>query len=122
MPNPRKPAAARQSRRLYSVPKPKSIPAYPPGLSAEAHPVFAELCESMPDGAAAKSDSIAIALAAELLAQFRQDPIEFSSAKLSNLRLLLGELAMTPKARRQLELKPEEAENPFAEVDRLRRL
>lgn len=120
MANPRKPKIVRLSGRTYETPLPTDRPEAPPGLSDEARPIFAELVESMPDGAAAKSDSLFIAMAATLLAEYRRAPDDFPTPRINALRLMLAELGMTPKARRQLELKPDSAKNPFAEIDRLR--
>ena len=120
MANPRKPAVARLSSRRYETPRPADRPEAPPGLSDEARPIFAELIESMPNGAAAKSDSLFIAMAATLLAEYRRAPEVFPTPRINALRLMLAELGMTPKARRQIELAPGRENNPFAEIDRLR--
>ncbi len=120
MANPRKTAVARLSGRRYETPRPTDRPEYPPGLSDEARPIFAELVESMPKGAAARSDSTFIGMAATLLAEYRRAPEVFPTPRINALRLMLAELGMTPKARRQLELAPDRKDNPFAEIDRLR--
>ena len=120
MANPRKPKIVRLSGRTYETPRPIDRPEAPPGLSDEARPIFAELIESMPNGAAAKSDSLLIAMAATLLAEYRRVPEVFPTPRINALRLMLAELGMTPKARRQLELAPDRENNPFAEIDRLR--
>ena len=120
MANPRKSAVARLSSRSYETPRPADRPEYPPDLSDETRPIFAELIEAMPKGAAAKSDSLFIAMAATLLAEYRRAPEVFPTPRINALRLMLAELGMTPKARRQLELKADPAKNPFAEIDRLR--
>ena len=120
MANPRKSAVARLSSRSYETPLPTDRPEYPPDLSDETRPIFAELIEAMPKGAAAKSDSLFIAMAATLLAEYRRAPEVFPTPRINALRLMLAELGMTPKARRQLELAPDRENNPFAEIDRLR--
>ena len=120
MANPRKSAVARLSSRRYETPRPADRPEYPPDLSDEARPIFAELVESMPKGAAARSDSTFIGMAATLLAEYRRAPGAFPTPRINALRLMLSELGMTPKARRQLELAPDRKDNPFAEIDRLR--
>ena len=120
MANPRKPTVARLSSRRYETPRPVDQPEAPPGLSDEARPIFAELIESMPKGAAARSDSTFIGMAATLLAEYRRVPEVFPTPRINALRLMLAELGMTPRARRQLELAPGRKDNPFAEIDRLR--
>ena len=120
MANPRKPAVARLSSRRYETPRPVDRPECPADLSDEARPIFTELAESIPKGAAGKSDSLFIGLVATLLAEYRRAPDAFPAARLNALRLVLAELGMTPKARRQLELAPDRENNPFAEIDRLR--
>ncbi len=120
MANPRKPAVARLSSRRYETPRPVDQPEAPPGLSDEARPIFAELVESMPDGVAAKSDSLFIGLLAQLIVEYRRDPANFPAVRLNAMRVMLAELGMTPKARRQIELAPGRENNPFAEIDRLR--
>ena len=120
MANPRKSAVARLSSRRYETPRPADRPECPPDLYGDAKAVFNELVKAMPDGAAAKSDSLFIAMAATLLAEYRRAPDVFPTPRINALRLMLAELSMTPKARRQLELAPGLENNPFAEIDRLR--
>ena len=120
MADPRKPAVARLSSRRYETPRPADRPEVPPGVPDEARPIFAELVESMPKGAAARSDSTFIGMAATLLAEYRRAPGAFPTPRINALRLMLSELGMTPRARRQLELAPDRKDNPFAEIDRLR--
>lgn len=45
------------------------------------------------------SDRLSVELAANLLAQFRNDPVEFPAAKLARLEALLGKFGMTPADR-----------------------
>ena len=121
MANPRKPAVARLSNRRYETPRPADRPEVPPGLSDEARLIFDELIESMPAGAAARSDSTFIGMAATLLAEYRRAPEMFPTPRINALRLMMAELGMTPRARLQLELAPDQESNPFAAIDKLRR-
>ena len=120
MSNPRKASVARLSGRSYETPKPKDGPEYPPSLPDELRPTFAELVEAMPDGAAAKSDSIFLEMVSSVLFEYRRAPEAFPTPKLNALRMMFAELGMTPKSRRQLELGADPVENPFAAIDRLR--
>ena len=120
MANPRKPAVARLSSRRYETPRPVDRPECPPDLYGDAKAVFDELVKAMPDGAAAKSDSLFIGLLAQLIVEYRRDPANFPAVRLNAMRVMLSELGMTPRARRQLELAPGLENNPFAEIDRLR--
>ena len=120
MPNPRKPKIVRLSGRHYETPRPVDRPECPPDLYGDAKAVFDELVKAMPDGVAAKSDSLFIGLLAQLIVEYRRDPANFPAVRLNAMRVMLSELGMTPKARRQLELAPDRKDNPFAEIDRLR--
>jgi hypothetical protein len=53
----------------------------------------------MPKGAAARSDSTFIGMAATLLAEYRRAPEVFPTPRINALRLMLAELGMTPRAR-----------------------
>lgn len=62
-----------------------------------------------------ESDRLSVELAANLLAQFRNDPIEFPAAKLARLEALLGKFGMTPADRSKVGGKKEKPKaNSFA--------
>jgi hypothetical protein len=76
-----------------------------------------EIAESAPLDVLTNSDRISLELAANLLAQFRNDPIEFTAAKLVRLEALLGKFGMTPADRAKVGGKKEAPKgNPFAEL------
>jgi hypothetical protein len=116
----RKSSGTRQSRRDYTTPAPAGRPEPPDGLSAAGLAAFATLAAAMPPGAAGKSDSTALGIAAELLAQWNAGPDTFPAGKLATLRQFLSDFGLTPAGRRRLELVATPAENPFAAIDRLR--
>ena len=63
------------------------------------------------------SDRLSLELAANLLAQFRADPVEFPAARLVRLEALLGKFGMTPADRSKVGGKKEAPKgNPFADL------
>lgn len=75
-----------------------------------------EIASAAPVGVITDSDRLALEIAANLLAQFRTDPIEFTAARLVRLEVLLGKFGMTPADRSRVSAgtprKPNA--NPFA--------
>lgn len=60
------------------------------------------------------SDRISLELASELLAQFRVDPVEFPTTKISQLVGLLARFGMTPSDRQKLSIeKPKTDDGDF---------
>jgi hypothetical protein len=76
-----------------------------------------EIASSAPLDVLTNSDRISLEIAANLLAQFRNDPIEFTAAKLVRLEALLGKFGMTPADRAKVGGKKEAPKgNPFADL------
>jgi hypothetical protein len=76
-----------------------------------------EIVNSAPRDVLTGSDALAIEVAANLLAQFRNDPIEFPAAKLVRLEAMLGKFGMTPADRAKVGGKKEAPKgNPFADL------
>lgn len=76
-----------------------------------------EIASAAPRDVLSDSDRISLELAANLLAQFRDDPIEFPAAKLVRLEALLGKFGMTPADRAKVGGKKEAPKgNPFADL------
>ena len=76
-----------------------------------------EIVKSAPREVLTGSDALAIEVAANLLAQFRNDPIEFPAAKLVRLEALLGKFGMTPADRAKVGGKKEAPKgNPFDDL------
>lgn len=64
-----------------------------------------------------ESDRLALELAAQLMAQFRADPVEFPAAKMARLEAQLGKFGMTPADRAKVGGKKEAPKgNPFADL------
>ena len=76
-----------------------------------------EIVDSAPLDVLTNSDRISLEIAANLLAQFRNNPIEFTAAKLVRLEALLGKFGMTPADRAKVGGKKEAPKgNPFADL------
>lgn len=76
-----------------------------------------EIVKSAPREVLTGSDALAIEVAANLLAQFRDDPVEFPAAKLVRLEALLGKFGMTPADRAKVGGKKEAPKgNQFADL------
>lgn len=83
---------------------------------AELH-AWNEIAKHAPLDVLTDSDRIALELAANLLAQFRNNPVEFPSTKLVRLEALLGKFGMTPADRARVGSKPQAPKgNPFADL------
>lgn len=76
-----------------------------------------EIARYAPRDVLTDSDRLSLELAANLLAQFRADPVEFPAAKLVRLEALLGKFGMTPADRSKVGGKKEAPKgNPFADL------
>ncbi|RRV59813.1 terminase [Stutzerimonas stutzeri] len=94
------------------------LSAAPDHLSAQALECWNDIAASAPTGVLTDSDRIALELAANLLAQFRADPLEFKAMRLVRLEVLLGKFGMTPSDRSKVSIAtgPKPSANPFAEL------
>lgn len=91
----------------------------PPGhLNALACRIWHEIDEHCIPGVLTQADRYIVELLAVLMSQFRQDPDEFTAAKMAHLRQGLGSLGMTPADR--MRLNPgkgkDKGSNPFADL------
>ena len=76
-----------------------------------------EIEKSAPLQVLTKSDRLALELAANLLAQFRLNPVDFPAAKLVRLEALLGKFGMTPADRAKVGGKKDAPKgNPFDDL------
>lgn len=112
---------ARPKARITAIPsgKPRrvSIPPEKPiwlsvTASREWDRVLPLLLES---GRISQHDSMAIAAYCELAAEFIESPSEFPSSKMTQLRLIMGDLGMTPSSRDKLPQQDNGRENTFAD-------
>lgn len=89
----------------------------PAHLGGAALHAWNEIAQYAPLDVLTDSDRIALEVAANLLAQFRNDPVEFPSTKLVRLEALLGKFGMTPADRAKVGGKKEAPKgNPFANL------
>ena len=88
----------------------------PEHLSAGAAAVWREIASTAPAGVLATADRVAVELAANLVAEYREAPREFLASRIAQMTGLLARLGMTPIDRQRLAVKPAApAENPFNE-------
>lgn len=93
------------------------LSAAPTHLSAAAHKAWTEIVESAPLNVITESDRISLEIAANLLAQFRDNTVDFPAAKLMRLEALLGKFGMTPSDRAKVGGKKDAPKgNPFADL------
>jgi len=85
----------------------------PAHFSKELKSVWKEFVDNLVDGVLQKSDRQSLEIACHLMFQFRQNPVDFSGAKLSRLHSLLGSFGMTPSDRRNISVPDKKPENPF---------
>ena len=89
----------------------------PTHINGAVRGAWNEIVASAPREVLTGSDALAVELAANLLAQFRADPVEFTAAKLVRLEALLGKFGMTPADRAKVGGKKEAPKgNPFADL------
>ena len=89
----------------------------PPHINGAVLHAWNEIVKYAPLQVLTESDRLSIELAANLLAQFRDNPIEFTAAKLVRLEALLGKFGMTPADRSKVGGKKEQPKgNPFADL------
>ena len=102
-------------RKRSDEPKPKAGLGNPPKqLAPGAKAVWKELAKHAPEGVFGDSDRIAVEIASVLLAEFREDPAEFSAARMARLDSLLGRFGMTPADRSKVVVdKGGEKEDPW---------
>lgn len=68
-------------------------------------------------GQISKHDQMPLAAYCELSAEFARNPYDFPSAKMTQLRLLMGDFGMTPSARAKIPKRKAKAPgNPYAEL------
>jgi hypothetical protein len=89
----------------------------PSHVKDEVLKAWKEIAKSAPLQVLTESDRLALELAANLLAQFRLNPVEFPAAKLVRLEALLGKFGMTPADRAKVGGKKDAPKgNAFAEL------
>jgi len=86
----------------------------PDYLDDEVRAIWAEFVKCAPIGVMTESDRLSLEIACHLMREFRQNPVEFTAAKIGRLQALLGSFGMTPADRAKLAT-PSKAneENPF---------
>ena len=86
----------------------------PAGMDDLAKAAWFELQTHALPGVLTASDRFVLELAANLLAEFRADPMLFSTGKMSNLRGLLAEAGFGPAARQKFGVdKKKDQDNEF---------
>lgn len=86
----------------------------PEHLSVGAAAVWREIASTAPAGVLATADRVAVELAANLVAEYREAPREFLASRIAQMTGLLARLGMTPIDRQRLAVAPAApAENPF---------
>lgn len=81
----------------------------PEQMRGDSQECWREISAYSLKGVLTSSDRICLEIASELLSQFRIDPLEFSSTKMSQLVGLLARFGMTPTDRQKLNIeKPKE--------------
>jgi hypothetical protein len=82
-------------------------------MTFEQKECFQEIRSKAHPGTMSDADSVAVEIAACLLAEFRADPQEFTAAKLGRLQAFLGQFGMTPADRSKVAAPKPKKENPF---------
>ena len=105
-----------RARQRAGEPQPsQAIGPAPATLSVEHRACFDEIVQRSHIGVLSSADSIAVEMAAALLAAFRRDPENLSAAKFARLEALLGRFGMTPADRSKVTVAPlSDTSNPAA--------
>lgn len=89
----------------------------PSHVTGDVLKAWREIAKSAPLQVLTESDRLALELAANLLAQFRLNPVDFPAAKLVRLEALLGKFGMTPADRAKVGGKKDAPKgNAFADL------
>lgn len=92
-------------------------PDAPEWLSAMALVEWGRICKVLENsGLLSAADVAVLAMYCELWSEFQKDPVEFTGAKYTQLRLCLVELGLTPKARSQITIGKQKDGNAFDDV------
>ena len=93
-------------RDRANAPQPQHGVGEPPQwLTNEAANAWVEISSSLPLGVLTVADRVSLELASSLIAEFRASPKNFTSARLAQLRGVLGSLGLTPVDRIKLAVK-----------------
>jgi hypothetical protein len=107
--------AQKQSRK--NEPEVGPFPKKPPeDMSDEVQRAWCDLVSEIPPACLGSSDRFVVELASGLLAEWRRDPFAFNAAKLSQLRVVLGTLGLTPGNRSRLKAPEPEPVNEFDDI------
>jgi hypothetical protein len=101
-------------RARHDEPEPTvKLPEVPPAhLAHDAKQCWLELKRIAPDGVLFESDGPSIELCANLLAEYRLDPVAFPSNRLGHLRAAINALGMNPGERSKI-IVPKKASRPM---------
>ena len=89
----------------------------PEYLDDEVRGIWDEFVGCAPIGVMTDSDRLSLEIACHLMREFRQNPVEFTAAKIGRLQALLGSFGMTPADRAKLASPGKsDEENPFANL------
>jgi phage terminase small subunit len=125
MPNHRKPASVHKLQGTFQPcrhggPEPEielGEPEIPEWLSPAGVAEWRRICKILvPANYLAKSDAAALGMYCELVSQMSEDPAEFPAAKITQLRMLMGELGLTPASRAKMPAREKPKESPFKDL------
>ena len=102
-------------RKRQNEPKPAAgFPGTPPEhLTEEQKTAWQQIVEITPPGVLANSDQLIVEIAACLLAEYRANPGEMVTARITRLTCELGKLGLSPSDRAGLEVYKPEDLDPF---------
>lgn len=93
----------------------QSLGTAPAHLSPEAQAAWFEIEAYAPVGVLAGADRLMLEVVANLLAEYRKDPVEFAVGKYTHLIGVLARLGMSPADRQKLGTEKAKEDNPFNE-------
>lgn len=98
-------------------PKPEKLIGDPPAHFTEPQKdAWREVVSRCHEGVLSDADSLAVEMAAVLLAQFRAAPDDFAVSKITRLNALLSQFGMTPSDRSRVKVRSAEKKNRFGEL------
>lgn len=112
--------AINPSRKRVDLPSAGQVVGPPEYLTEDEKTVWQELLATSPEGVLQASDSVALELAATLLADYRKDRTSFNAGRLAVLQKALSSIGRTPvdRGRVAAPVAPQDPEDPWLQFTR----
>ncbi len=105
-------------RKRINEPQPAGLIGDPPAhfISDELKATWHEIINMTPEGVLTDADRIHLEIMCQLLVDFRNNPIEFQSARLTRLEAMFGKVGLNPADRSKVTVPGPNKANPFNNI------